>query len=81
MRDAAHGGYVAESAGEAAVAYGIGRVPVAPEMDFFEAEVGGHEHFVAAWETKEGAVVADALTFFIAFIACPPGGASPNSLY
>ena len=57
---AAHGGDVAESAGEAAVADGVGGMPFAAEVDAFEGEVGGDEGLGAAGEIEDGAVVSDA---------------------
>ena len=56
----AHGGQIAESAGEAAMADGLGRMPVAAEVDVFEGKVGGDADFVAGSGAKNGAVVADA---------------------
>ena len=57
---ASHGGDVAESAGEAAVADGVGGMPFAAEVDAFEGEVGGDEGLGAAGEIEDGAVVSDA---------------------
>ena len=46
-RGCAHGGEIAEAAGEAAVADGFGRMQVAAEVPVFEGEVGGDEDFGA----------------------------------
>ena len=56
----AHGGQVAESAGQSAMADGFGRVPVEAEVAAGDREVGGDGELFAGSETKEGAVVADA---------------------
>jgi hypothetical protein len=42
------------------VSDGFGRVPLAPEVHAFEAEVGGDEQFVAARRAEDCAVVANA---------------------
>ena len=70
---ASHGGDVAESAGEAAVADGIGRMPFAAEVDSFEGEVGGDEGLRAAGKIEYGAVVSDAESEFVTSVA---GGAA-----
>lgn len=57
----AHGGEIAEAAGETAVSYGLRRVPVAAEVDALEGEVGGDAEVVAGAGAQNGAVVADAV--------------------
>ncbi len=56
----AHGGQIAESAGEAAVTGGFGRMEIAVEVAAFEREVGRDADFVAGFGTDDGAVIADA---------------------
>jgi hypothetical protein len=58
----AHGGQIAESAGEGAVADGLCRVPVEAEVAAGDREVGGYGELFAGGGTKDGAVVADAET-------------------
>jgi hypothetical protein len=36
------------------------RMPLAAEVNPFEAEVGGHQHFVCARDPQHGAIVANA---------------------
>ena len=75
----AHGGEIAESAGEGTVADGGGGVPVAAEVAAFEREVGGNEEFVTAGRGKDGAVVADAEAEG-AGAAASDGGSLANAL-
>ncbi len=56
----AHGGEIAEAAGEAAMSGGLRRVPVAAEVDALEREVGGDAEVVAGAGAEDSAVVADA---------------------
>ena len=57
-RDAAHGGDVAESAGEA-LAAGFGGGSVLGEMGAFQEEVGGNEEILARLGGKHGTVIAE----------------------
>ena len=75
---AAHGGDVAESAGEAAVADGVGGMPFATEVDAFEGEVGGDEGLGSAGEIEDGAVVSDADGVF-AQASAETTGANPST--
>ena len=75
-RNASHGSDVAQSAGEAAVADGVGGMPLAAKVNVLEREVGGDQHFVSARDVEDGAVVANAMAGFLA----ASGGGSPNSL-
>jgi hypothetical protein len=54
----AHGGEVAEAAGEAAVAYGFGGMAVATEVAVFEGKVCGYKYFGVRRRVQDGAVVA-----------------------
>ena len=56
---AAHGGNIAQTAGNAAVAYGGGRVPSAAKMHVFDTEVGGDQQFRAGGRAQDGAIVAN----------------------
>ena len=58
---AAHGRNVGESAGEAAVADGVGRMPLAAEVHAFQREIGGDESLGAGKGGEHGAIVADGL--------------------
>ena len=55
-----HGGEVAEAAGEAAMADGFRRVPVATEVDALQGEVGSDADLLAGFGTEDGAIVANA---------------------
>jgi hypothetical protein len=55
---AAHGGNVAQAAGNAAVAYHNGRVPGAAKMHVFDTEIGGNQQFRAGEKAQNGAIVA-----------------------
>lgn len=57
----AHGGDVAEAAGEAAMADRFGGMPVAAEVDAFEGEVGSDQRVQVRRQAKHGAVVSDGL--------------------
>ena len=57
---AAHGGNVAQGAGNAAVAYGSGWVPSPAKMHIFDAEIGGNQQFRAGGRAQDGAIVPDA---------------------
>jgi hypothetical protein len=37
----------------------LGRVPLAPEVDSFQAEIGCYQRFVPGRKAEDGAVVAD----------------------
>ena len=54
---AAHGGNVAQAAGNAAVAYGSGWVPSPAKMHIFDAEIGGNQQFRARGRAQNGAIV------------------------
>src|SRR6185312_5021547 len=55
-----HGCDVAQSSSQATVSYGFRRVPFAPEMDAFQAEVGREQYFVIAGGSQYRTIVADA---------------------
>jgi hypothetical protein len=55
-----HGGNVAQSASEAPGTDNLGSVPFTPEMDPFQAEIGGDQSLVSKRDSQGGAVVADA---------------------
>jgi len=55
---AAHGGNVAQAAGNAAVAYSNGRVPGPAKMHVFDTEIGGNQQFRAGEKAQNGAIVA-----------------------
>ena len=59
-RARAHGGQVAEAAGQSAMADGLGRVPIEAEVAAGDGEVGGDGEFLAGTRAEQGAVVADA---------------------
>ena len=59
-RARSHGGQVAQSASQAAVADRLGGMPVAAKVHIFEGKVGSDGDFFAPGRAKEGAVVADA---------------------
>jgi hypothetical protein len=54
------GCYVAQSAGEAAMADQPGGVPITSEMYAFKAEIGGDEKLVAGGNPQHGAIIANA---------------------
>jgi hypothetical protein len=58
----AHGGQVAESASEGAVADGLCRVRVEAEVAAGDRKIGGDGEFFAGAGTKDGAVVANSET-------------------
>ena len=58
---AAHGRNVGESAGEAAVADGVGGMPLAAEVYAFERKIGGDQGLGAGEGGEQGAVVSDGL--------------------
>src|SRR5271155_4101086 len=49
QRPGSHGGEVAQPPGKAAMAHNLGSMPVTPEMDMFEGEVGGYDDFLTSW--------------------------------
>jgi hypothetical protein len=55
---AAHGGNIAQAAGNAAVAYGSGWVPSPAKMHVFDTEVGGDQQFRAGGRAQDGAIIA-----------------------
>lgn len=59
-RSGAHGGEIAEAAGEGAMTDGGGGVPIAAEVTAFQGEVGSNEELVTGGWLEDGAVVADA---------------------
>jgi len=59
-RRSAHGGKVAEAAGQRVVADGFGRMEVEEEVADFEGKVGGDEDVGVLWRAEDGAVIADA---------------------
>ena len=61
---AAHGGYIAQSAGQAAMSDAFGRLPFTPEMNALEAQVGGHQHLVAWRQTQNRTVIPNAKSNF-----------------
>ncbi len=73
-RGAAHGSDVAETAGEAAMAHGLGWMPLAAEVHPFEAEIGSDQRFVTGGNFEDGAVVSDASGY-----ASPPGSSTPDA--
>ena len=58
-RFAAHGSNVGESAGEAAMADRIGRMPLTAEVHPFEAEIGGDQRLCASHGVEHGAIVSN----------------------
>lgn len=38
----------------------FGTVPLLPEVDALQAEIRGHQDFVAGWNAQGGAIVTDA---------------------
>ena len=72
----AHGGQIAESAGESPMTDGFGWMPVEAEMAAGDGEVGGDGQLLAGGGMKESAVVADAeLQLWTLGVGC----AKPNS--
>jgi len=69
----AHGGQIAESAGETAVADGFGGVPVKLKVTAGDGEVGCDGQLFAGPDAEEGAVVADAQPH-------PGGGTPPGAI-
>lgn len=59
QRLAAHGGNIAQSASQAAVAYASGWVPLAAKVNLFNGKVRRDKQFVAGRNTHDGAIVAD----------------------
>ena len=57
---AAHSSYIAQAAGQTAMADGARGVPFAAEVYVFNGEVGGDKQFVTGREAEDGAIVADA---------------------
>lgn len=57
---ATHGSYVAQSPGKTTMADYFGSMPLPPEVDPLQTEIGGYEHFVAVRDAQGGAIVADA---------------------
>ena len=55
----AHGCEVAEASGEAAMAYGFGRMAVAAEVAVLQGKVCGYKDFGIRGRTQNGAVVTD----------------------
>jgi hypothetical protein len=62
LRLASHRCNVAQPTCQAAPSDRIRRVPFAAEMNVFQTEIGGYERFMALWELKDGAIVANAAT-------------------
>jgi hypothetical protein len=52
---AAHGGYVAETPRQATMSNRFRGMPVAPEVNVFQREVGGDQHFMTGWNPQEAA--------------------------
>jgi hypothetical protein len=75
-RDSCHGGDIAESAGEAAVSDGVGRMPFAAEVNALEREICCNEYFMSARNLEDGAVVANAAAEF----GAGSGGDAADSL-
>ena len=61
QRFAAHRRDIGETASEAAVSDGAGRMPGATEVNVFYRQVGGDEDFEARLGPQDGTVVANAL--------------------
>jgi hypothetical protein len=59
----AHGGEIAEAAGEATVPGRGSGVPVATEMSTFQGKVSGYKDIAALRRAQDGAVVADAKAY------------------
>lgn len=59
-RSRAHCGKIAQTAREAAMAYGFGGMEAAAEVAALECKVGGDKHFAACGRAEDGAVIADA---------------------
>jgi hypothetical protein len=59
-RSASHGGDIAEAASEAAMANGLGGMPLAPEVNPFQAEIGSNHNLMTRGNLKDGAIVTDA---------------------
>jgi hypothetical protein len=79
-RIAAHGGDIAEAAGEAAMADRLGRMQIAPEMDSLQAEIRGHQRLVASGYLEDGAIVPDSGDY-APFSGCPPANARNQRLF
>ena len=75
-RDSCHGGDIAESASEAAVSDGVGRMPFAVEVNALEGEICCNKHFVSTRNVEDGAVVANPAAEF----AAGWGGGAADSL-
>jgi hypothetical protein len=73
-RGAAHGSDIAETAGQAAMAHGFGWMPLPPEMNSFQAEIGGDQGFVTNWNFEDGAIIPDAGGY-----ASPSGSSTPDA--
>ena len=58
-RLAAHGGNIAQSARQAAMADRFRRMPVAPEVNAFQREVGRDQGFVSRRQAQHGAVISN----------------------
>jgi hypothetical protein len=62
-RIAAHSGDVAEAAGKAAVANGIGGMPLASEMNPFQTEIGSNQHLVTIGDIQDRAIIPNASSY------------------
>ena len=60
QRLSAHGGDVAQATYEAAAADDFGRMPIAAEVNIFEAEISGDQQFVTGGDAQNRAIIADA---------------------
>jgi hypothetical protein len=59
-RPPSHGSNVTQAASEAAMADNFGGMPLSPEMDALQTEIGGDQCFVSGRDSHGGAVVPDA---------------------
>jgi hypothetical protein len=57
---ASHGSDVAQAAGEAAMPNDFGEVPLAPEMNPFQAEIGSNQGLVTGGYLQYGTIIPDA---------------------
>src|SRR5437868_5907927 len=58
-RPATHGGNVAQPASQTAMSDTLRRLPVAPEVDSFQAEVCGNKRVLSRGKTEQSAVIPD----------------------
>jgi hypothetical protein len=52
----------------------LGGMPIAPEMNSLQAEIRGHQRFVASRYLEDGAIIPDA-TNYAPSSGCPPADA------